>query len=151
MIRIVQLEDSKIEDALQQAIKAKEPTLGDLYALGDLDMVLSYPSATGPSRSTLNSGLPELPPKPIRKKGIRNAMVVVAFCILATAASLESVIVSTALPSLKRDLASSASDYAWVGSAYLLASTCMLPVWARLSDILGRKWTIIAADAYFLA
>ncbi|KAF4775996.1 major facilitator superfamily transporter [Colletotrichum scovillei] len=48
-------------------------------------------------------------------------------------------------------LLSTASEYAWVGSAYTLSSTASTPVWAKMSDIFGRKLTIMTAAATFMA
>lgn len=96
----------------------------------------------------------ETAPEPTKPQRSKNATVIIvtAFCLLAISASLEAVIVSTALPRIKESLSSGSSrDYAWVGSAYLLAFTSMLPVWARLSDIYGRRPAMIAADSIFIA
>ena len=40
--------------------------------------------------------------------------------------------------------------YAWVTTAYLLASTSMIPVIGKLGDIYGRKWFIVAGIFVFL-
>lgn len=52
--------------------------------------------------------------------------------------ALEQTIVATALPSIARDL----GDFTllpWVVTAYLLTSTCIMPVMGKLSDIYGRN------------
>ncbi|KAL9940979.1 hypothetical protein V8E36_000467 [Tilletia maclaganii] len=54
-------------------------------------------------------------------------------------AALDQTIVASALPSIAGSLPSKASNYAWVGSAYLLTSTALTPCYGRLSDLTGRK------------
>jgi MFS family permease len=111
------------------------------------DKIINKPLPTLPKIE-----FPELPPRPLAKRSKTTTfMIVFAFCLMAIAASLEAVIVSTALPSIKQELTSgSGNDYAWVGSAYLLVSTSTLPVWARVSDIAGRGPAIVAADLFFI-
>lgn len=45
----------------------------------------------------------------------------------------------------------SASGYAWIGGAYLLANGASAPIWAKLSDIWGRKPILLMAVAMFFA
>jgi EmrB/QacA subfamily drug resistance transporter len=63
--------------------------------------------------------------------------------------ALDQTIVGTALPKIIADL-EGFSEYAWVTTAYLLASTSMIPVIGKLGDIYGRKWFILAGIAIFL-
>lgn len=44
----------------------------------------------------------------------------------------------------------SPSDYSWVGSAYLLAGTGVIPLYGRVSDIVGRKPMLWVAMGLFL-
>lgn len=39
--------------------------------------------------------------------------------------------------------------YFWIGAAYLLASSAAAPVWAKCSDIWGRKVALLTAVALF--
>ena len=59
-------------------------------------------------------------------------------------------IVATAIPTITADL-NSASGYSWIGGAYLLANAAGAPLWAKLSDIWGRKPILLAAVALFAA
>lgn len=58
-------------------------------------------------------------------------------------------IVATAIPTISSEL-HSASGYLWIGGAYLLANAAAAPVWAKLSDIWGRKPMLLIAVALFL-
>ncbi|KAF2645801.1 MFS transporter-like protein [Massarina eburnea CBS 473.64] len=63
-------------------------------------------------------------------------------------AALDATIVATAAPTISRDLAS-AAGYTWIGAAFLLANAASGPIWAKLSDIWGRKLIILLALAVF--
>jgi len=56
--------------------------------------------------------------------------------------------VATAVPTIASDLHSS-SGYVWIGGAYLLANAAAGPIWAKLSDIWGRKPVLLSAVALF--
>ena len=53
-------------------------------------------------------------------------------------ASLDQTVVSTALPVIVGDL-KGLSIYAWVFTAYMMASAITVPIYGKLSDIYGRK------------
>ena len=63
--------------------------------------------------------------------------------------ALDQTIVGTALPKIVADL-NGFEKYAWVTTAYLLASTSMIPVIGKLGDIYGRKWFILSGIFIFL-
>jgi len=65
-------------------------------------------------------------------------------------AALEATVVSTAMPTVVASLGG-IDHYSWVFSAYLLTSTASVPLWGRLSDLLGRRSVYLAAIALFLA
>lgn len=62
--------------------------------------------------------------------------------------SFSETIVATAIPTIVSDLGT-ASGYAWIGGAYVLASASTSPIWTKLSDIWGRKPIILTAQALF--
>ena len=63
--------------------------------------------------------------------------------------ALDQTVVSTALPRIVADLGGF-DRYTWVSTSYLVASTSVLPIVGRLTDIYGRKWFILAAIVVFL-
>ncbi|MBA3426776.1 MAG: MFS transporter, partial [Rubrobacter sp.] len=63
--------------------------------------------------------------------------------------ALDQTVVSTALPRIIAEL-DGFERYAWVTTAYLLASTAMIPVIGKLGDVYGRKWFIVGGVAVFL-
>ncbi|KAG8698490.1 hypothetical protein FRC08_005882 [Ceratobasidium sp. 394] len=64
-------------------------------------------------------------------------------------AAMDQTIVSTALPAMIADLGGS-SGYSWIGTAYLLTSACLSPLYGKLSDLIGRKPILFAAIGVFL-
>lgn len=64
-------------------------------------------------------------------------------------AALDQTIVTTALPTIARDLKASQADYTWIGSAYLLAGAAAMPMWSKISDIFGRKPILLLANFLF--
>ena len=63
-------------------------------------------------------------------------------------AALDQTIMATAIPTITAKL-HSASGYTWIGGAYLLANAAGACVWAKLSDIWGRKLILLIAVAWF--
>ena len=63
-------------------------------------------------------------------------------------AALDQTIVATSIPTISAEL-NSASGYTWIGGAYLLANAAAGPIWAKCSDIWGRKPAILGSVALF--
>ncbi|CAL1714499.1 unnamed protein product [Somion occarium] len=63
--------------------------------------------------------------------------------------ALDQTIVATALPTITADLGGG-KDYSWVGSAYLLASATLSPLYGKLSDLVGRKIVLYPSILVFL-
>ncbi|KAI0362028.1 MFS amino acid permease [Trametes cingulata] len=64
-------------------------------------------------------------------------------------AALDQTIVAIALPTIVQKLGGG-QDYSWVGSAYLLASCALSPIYGKISDIFGRKPILYASILIFL-
>src|SRR5499425_2530936 len=64
-------------------------------------------------------------------------------------AALDQTIVGTAEPMIINSL-SGFDRYPWVSTAYLLCSTISVPIFAKLSDIYGRKWFLLGGSAGFV-
>lgn len=65
-------------------------------------------------------------------------------------AALDQTIVAVALPTITRDLNAPETLYSWIGSAYLLTSAAFIPLWGRLSDLIGRKPILYGSILVFL-
>ena len=62
---------------------------------------------------------------------------------------LDQTIVGTAMPRVVAQL-NGFSQYAWVATAYLVTSTVTVPIYGKLSDLLGRKRVFIFGVVLFL-
>jgi len=63
--------------------------------------------------------------------------------------ALDQTIFSTALPTIVGEL-DGVNHMLWVTTAYILASTIMMPVYGKLGDLIGRKGLFIGAIAIFM-
>ncbi|KAJ4370460.1 hypothetical protein N0V83_004978 [Neocucurbitaria cava] len=78
------------------------------------------------------------------------AAILIALFLSLFVAALDATIVATAAPTISRDL-NSAAGYTWIGGAFLLANAASGPIWAKFSDIWGRKLIVLTALAMFFA
>ncbi|MET3806239.1 EmrB/QacA subfamily drug resistance transporter [Nakamurella sp. UYEF19] len=62
--------------------------------------------------------------------------------------SLDQTIVSTAMPTIVGDLGG-VSNMAWVTTAYLLATTIVMPIYGKFGDLFGRRRLFLIAIALF--
>jgi EmrB/QacA subfamily drug resistance transporter len=88
------------------------------------------------------------PPSPLTQDEVRG--ILVSLMLAMFLAALDQTIVATALPTIGRQF-HDVSSLSWVITAYLLASTAVAPVFGTLSDIYGRRATIIASLSLFIA
>lgn len=80
-----------------------------------------------------------------RERNLTLAGLLVVFLLGA----LDQTIVSTAMPRIIEDLGG-LNLYTWVTTAYLLASTVMVPIYGKLSDSYGRKPILVVGIIIFL-
>ena len=90
------------------------------------------------------------PEPPARKKGKGSAFWLAFLAIVSSIflSALDLTAVSTVLPTITADL-QGGDKFTWVGSAYALASTAVLPLSGALADIFGRKPVLQAAITLF--
>ncbi|RMZ91576.1 hypothetical protein DV736_g1185, partial [Chaetothyriales sp. CBS 134916] len=81
---------------------------------------------------------------------LRKLMILMALFLSLFIAALDVTIVATAIPTITADL-HSPSGYAWIGGAYVIANAAGVPIWAKLSDIWGRKPILLLAVLVFIA
>ncbi|WP_061962556.1 MDR family MFS transporter [Demequina flava] len=65
-------------------------------------------------------------------------------------AALNQTVLSTALPTIVGEL-DGMNHMTWVITSYILASTIVMPIYGRLSDIVGRKPALLTAITIFIA
>lgn len=64
-------------------------------------------------------------------------------------AQLDNMIVAPALPTIVGHLGGM-EHLAWVVTGYVLATAVSTPIWGKLGDLFGHKWTFMAAIVIFL-
>ena len=79
----------------------------------------------------------------------RLVLLFAALMMVMLLAALSQTILSTALPTMVGELGG-VDHMSWVITAYILASTVMMPVYGRISDLLGRKPILLAAVVLFI-
>lgn len=100
-----------------------------------------------------SAGLADSPLQPAVNRPLthREAMWIVAGVLTPVfMASVDQTIVSSALPTIGRDLGGS-RNLSWIVTAYLLTMTAATPLFGKLSDIHGRRATLRIAILIFVA
>uniref|UniRef100_A0A0K3C5K1 FGENESH: predicted gene_1.825 protein n=1 Tax=Rhodotorula toruloides TaxID=5286 RepID=A0A0K3C5K1_RHOTO len=90
---------------------------------------LSQTASTGQGSQTPTNDQVDAPSSPKAKKPLAFWMVFVALCFSLFLSALDVTSVSTVLPDMANDFKS--ADYSWIGSAYALTSTALIP-WSAL-------------------
>ncbi|WP_138444013.1 MFS transporter [Sinomonas susongensis] len=75
--------------------------------------------------------------------------ILIALMLTTALVAIDSTIVATAVPSIVRDVGGF-SSFPWLFSGYLLAQAVSVPVYAKLSDMVGRKPIVLAGIGLFL-
>jgi len=96
---------------------------------------------------------PKVEPKPIiglRSLPRRQIIITLAGVLLSMfLSSLDQTIVGTAMPRIIADLGGFA-HYTWLATAYMVASTIVLPITGKLTDMYGRKHFYTAGIVIFV-
>ncbi|KAI8367380.1 major facilitator superfamily domain-containing protein [Choanephora cucurbitarum] len=84
-----------------------------------------------------------------RKAKIGRILTFIGLQIALFLGALDNTIVATALPRIGSDF-NQMSIVAWVATAYILTFDAFQPLFAKFSDIFGRKWILLFGIAVFL-
>ncbi|KAG8916187.1 hypothetical protein FRC01_003309 [Tulasnella sp. 417] len=79
--------------------------------------------------------------------GFRFWVIFVAMMVATFLSALEFTSVSTALPTIVQEL--QGTEFAWVGSAFALGSTAVLPLTGGLAQIFGRRPVVLGSLIFF--
>jgi EmrB/QacA subfamily drug resistance transporter len=75
--------------------------------------------------------------------------ILIALMLTTGLVAIDSTILATAVPSIVKDLGGF-NQFPWLFSIYLLAQAVSVPVYAKLSDVIGRKPIILLGIGLFL-
>src|SRR2546429_5764222 len=84
-----------------------------------------------------------------RLHGVALISVITALMLTLLLEALDQTVVGTALPKIIGSL-QGFDRYTWAVTAYIVASTTMIPIVGKLSDQFGRKWFLIVGITIFL-
>ncbi|NLS05766.1 MFS transporter [Rhizobium sp. P32RR-XVIII] len=90
----------------------------------------------------------QLAPAPLVTDHRRRLILFFFLMISMFMAMLDNQIVSTALPTIVGEFGH-LERFGWIGSAYLLSLSAVMPVYGKLGDLFGRKYVMMAAIALF--
>ncbi|WP_027481144.1 MDR family MFS transporter [Deinococcus pimensis] len=100
------------------------------------------------TQNTTVPAAPDAPAAPAFTKQEKN-ITLLGLMVVFLLSALDQTIVSTAMPRIIEQL-HGLEYYSWVTTAYLLASTVMVPIYGKLSDLYGRKPILLVGIALFL-
>jgi EmrB/QacA subfamily drug resistance transporter len=81
--------------------------------------------------------------------GRTKALILAGVLLCLFLSALDQTIVSTALPAIVGDF-NGLDLVAWISTGYLLASTAMVPIYGKLSDLYGRRAILVWGIVVFL-
>ncbi len=100
------------------------------------------------SRSTVPTAEAASAPAPLLLTKRRIRIIFSALIAGMLLSSLDQTIVSTAMPTIVGQLGG-VEHQAWITTAYLLATTIVMPVYGKFGDVLGRRRLFLIAIALF--
>jgi EmrB/QacA subfamily drug resistance transporter len=110
------------------------------------EMMMGQRSTLTPQRDAMTNTAELVMPRYTSREKVVTMIGVLLVMLLA---SLDSTIVSTAMPRIIADL-QGFDRYAWVSTAYMLTSTVGVPIYGKLSDQVGRKPILLFGIILFL-
>ena len=111
------------------------------------EALASEPTVVPADIPDISDAPPIVPPAPLTQSEVRT--ILMSLMLTMFLAALDQTIVATALPTIGRQFGD-VSSLSWIITAYLLASTAVAPVFGTLSDIYGRRVTIVTSMSLFI-
>lgn len=101
-------------------------------------------TSDGGNRVPADESLQDIPSPPIKVW----VFICIALWVPVFVSSLDSTIVATLVGSISSSFNQSEQS-AWLGTSYLLSVCCFTPIYGRLCDAMGRKYTMLLALSFF--
>ncbi len=103
-----------------------------------------------PAGSPIGADRSARPTGPSRREALERLLVLVGIFFAVLMGAMDSLVVSTVLPTIAIDLRQ-VDGVTFVVSGYLISSTVAIPIFARLSDLSSRRNVFLAGLALFVA
>ncbi|KAJ7279696.1 iron permease [Mycena rebaudengoi] len=100
------------------------------------------------SRDNLLDHAAQPPPKARKPRAFWSSFVAIMMTTFLSAMDLTAI--GIALPTIANALNDAKGDYSWIGSAYALSSTAVIPLSGSLADIFGRKPIMLICIGFFV-
>ncbi|KAJ7279697.1 major facilitator superfamily domain-containing protein [Mycena rebaudengoi] len=108
-------------------------------------------TCTGSTRISLESIVDPAVAEPPRGRKPRAFWLSFMAIMMATFLSaMDLTAIGIALPTIANALSDTRGDYAWIGSAYALSSTAVIPLSGSLANIFGRKSIMLICIGFFV-
>ncbi|KAK0618507.1 multidrug resistance protein Fnx1 [Bombardia bombarda] len=91
---------------------------------------------------------PQAEQQPVAVKTWRFWGIIVSLQLISMLSALDTSVVSTALPSILRDLGKS-DGWVWIANAYFLTMTAFQPLFGQAANIFGRRYVTLLATLLF--
>src|SRR5271165_369310 len=99
--------------------------------------------------SASSASLPMQPMSPVNLSRTQAISALAGMVLTLLTATMDQAMASTAMPRAIAGL-NGFARYPWVTTSFLLTSTIAMPVFAKLSDLYGRKWLYLGSTAIFV-
>jgi EmrB/QacA subfamily drug resistance transporter len=121
-----------------------EPLGGDRELLSIYSEGISFMAALEHHNTYVGDG-----GAPVGRKGDHRRPILVALLVTLALAAIDSTVVTTAVPSIVKDLGGF-TIFPWIFSIYLLTQSVSVPVYGRIADLYGRRPILYTGIAIFL-
>ncbi|GAA5874035.1 hypothetical protein JCM16303_002669 [Sporobolomyces ruberrimus] len=111
------------------------------------DLSLSSPTSTIPLATSIEQQQDEAKVSTSPPKDLKFWLVFLSICVSMFLSALDLTSISTALPDIIAEFQT--EQYSWIGSAYTLSSTALIPFTAGLASIFGRRPIMLGSIAVF--
>src|SRR5271165_6389221 len=99
--------------------------------------------------SASSASLPMQPMSPVNLSRTQAISALAGMVLTLLTATMDQAMASTAMPRAIAGL-NGFARYPWTTTSLLLTSTIAMPVFAKLSDLYGRRWLYLGATAIFV-
>ncbi|KAJ2981673.1 hypothetical protein NUW58_g6630 [Xylaria curta] len=115
---------------------------------GSLSVAESDPTKTNNDSTAPQSDTTDSKPE-AGTGGLRFWAVMVGLWLAAIVSALDGSVVSTALPTIVREIGLG-GDYVWAANIYFLTTAAFQPFFGQLADLWGRRWLFIGTNVIFV-